>query len=544
MPAPSAKLAAVAEIRRPRGGYYPGDWVRPRPNPGGWTPIADTQEIHTGNRSTNRAGAFELYDAPVGVRLRVEQAAKSAPLVLEGGSGSDHMKPVRAWREDGALYALYDANGSILLARSEDGQRWRLVERVTERGGDRLKAVFEDPTAPPEGRFKGMGCDGGWFDPDTGERMDTGGEKGANEEAVRRWKAQEYQGPAYHGPRVELGGEVIGWTSPDRRRWRTLDAPLAPFPMDGGLSAGYDRATGHYFAYCRVHGMEIEPGAAPGVGSGSAEVGLVRRAIGLTRTRDFRSWPPPKLILAPDGQDGLDVSFYGCDYFPYPAFPNGVRDDLHGMLIQVYHQATDHVDSQIAFSRDGLFWHRPERRPIIPLGAPGEGDSGMVYSWGCGVIELPDGSWGSLYAGSSWVHNAGRPGGSPARGAALGDVAPAPPVRGGGAGRGPLHDPDRVPHARRAAPQLPLPAGRLGLGRAAARGAVARPLRRGAGLRLHLRRLRPAHRRCRGRRGDLERPQRRLAGRGDGRHPAAPVPGHGVRLRGVGFPCTMTTCTR
>ena len=139
----------------------------------------------------------------------------------------------------------------------------------------------------------------------------------------------------------------------------------------------------------------------------------MRRAIGLTRTRNFRSWPPPKLILAPDGQDGLDVSFYGCDYFPYPGSPNGARDDLHCMLIQVYHQATDHVDSQIAFSRDGLFWHRPERRPIIPLGAPGEGDSGMVYSWGCGLIELPDGSWGSLYAGSSWLHNAGRPADAP-----------------------------------------------------------------------------------------------------------------------------------
>ena len=158
----------MAEIRRPRGGYFPGDWVRPRPNPGGWTPIADTQEIHTGNRSTNRAGTFELYDAPIGVRLRVEQAAKSAPILLDGGSGEDHMKPVRAWREDGALYALYDANGSILLARSEDGHRWRHVERVTERGGDQLKAVFEDPTAPPEERFKGMGCDGGWYDPDTG----------------------------------------------------------------------------------------------------------------------------------------------------------------------------------------------------------------------------------------------------------------------------------------------------------------------------------------------------------------------------------------
>ena len=140
----SAKLAGVSTTRRPRGGYYPGDWVRPRPNPGGWTPIADTQEIHTGNRSVNRAGA-------------------------------------------------------IVLARSGDGHRWRQVAEVTERDGDQLKAVFEDPTAPPVERYKGMGCDGGWYDADTGARMDTCGEGGANEEAVRRWKAQEYQGPAYRG---------------------------------------------------------------------------------------------------------------------------------------------------------------------------------------------------------------------------------------------------------------------------------------------------------------------------------------------------------
>ena len=449
----------MAEIRRPRGGYFPGDWVRPRPNPGGWTPIADTQEIHTGNRSTNRAGTFELYDAPVGVRLRVEQAAKSAPLVLEGGSGEDHMKPVRAWREGGALYALYDANGSILLARSEDGHRWRHVERVTERGGDQLKAVFEDPTAPPEERFKGMGCDGGWYDPDTGERMDTGGEGGANEEARRRWEAQEYQGPAYRGPKVELGGEVIGWTSPDRRRWRTLDAPIAPFPMDGGLSAGYDEATGHYFAYCRVHGMELPAGAAPGVGAGSAEVGLVRRAIGLTRTRDFRSWPPPKLILAPDGQDGLDVSFYGCDYFPYPASsePGPRRPALHadpGL------PPGDRPRGQ----PDRL---QPRRPVLAPPGAAADhpaGRSGRGRQRHGVLLGLRADRPARRLLGIALrrlvLAAQRRPaGGRPAGRAALGDVAPAPPVRGGGAGRGPLHDPDGVPHARRAAAQLPLPAG-------------------------------------------------------------------------------------
>ena len=231
------------------------------------------------------------------------------------------MKPVRAWREGGALYALYDANGSI-LARPQRGRpsveaTW---SGVTERGGDQLKAVFEDPTAPPEERFKGMGCDGGWYDPDAGTRMDTGGEGGANEEAQRRWEAQEYQGPAYRGP----AGRAA-------RRGHRLDVPPTRRAVaDAGRAY---RAVSRWTAACRpattpppgttsptaaCTAWSSRPAPRPASGSGSAEVGLVRRAIGLTRTRDFRSWPPPKLILAPDGQDGLDVSFYGCDYFPLP----------------------------------------------------------------------------------------------------------------------------------------------------------------------------------------------------------------------------------
>ena len=214
------------------------------------------------------------------------------------------------------------------------------------------------------------------------------------------------------------------------------------------------------------------------------------------------------------------------------------------MLIQVYHQATDHVDSQIAFSRDGLFWHRPERRPIIPLGAPGEGDSGMVYSWGCGVIELPDGSWGSLYAGSSWVHNAGRPEG--ARPAEL-RWATWRPHRLCGV-EAPVEGRCTIPTVYRTRDDL-----RLNY-RCRPGGWVSVELLHAVPSRVHsdvdpvsgftfadCGRLTG---RRRGRGGDLERPQRHLARRGDGRHPAAPVPGHGVRVRGVGFPCTMTACTR
>ena len=48
----------------------------------------------------------------------------------------------------------------------------------------------------------------------------------------------------------------------------------------------------------------------------------------------------------------------------------------------------------------GYSGYRPERKAIIPVGPRGSGDEGMIYSWGSGLVELPDGYWGSIYGGS------------------------------------------------------------------------------------------------------------------------------------------------
>lgn len=390
-------------------GYYPGDWVRPRANSGAWRPLVDLTDVFPGHRAVGRSGAFELYDAPIGVRLAVEEAHKSGPLEFDGeveGLGNS----VRVWQGDDGYHLLYYQGGQVAYACSEDGLRWTLprlglIEHdgttrnnlVTDVGGDQFKAVFEDPTAPPEERFKGMGCEGAMVNSETGEVANEG-EGVTNEDIQRWWADQEYLGPEYTGPRLILKGRVIGWTSPDRIHWKRGDGILADFPMDGGLSVRYDERSGFFYGYCRVQGVaqeQFDP-----IGGGAPEAEIFHRAIGLTRTRDFHKWPAPKLVLFPDGQDDPDISFYGGDYFPYPG-----RDDLHCMLVQVYHHATDHVDSQMAFSRDGLLWQRPERTAIIPVGGPGAVDAAMVYSWGSGIVELPDGDWGSLYGGSNRLHN-------------------------------------------------------------------------------------------------------------------------------------------
>ena len=81
----------------------------------------------------------------------------------------------------------------------------------------------------------------------------------------------------------------------------------------------------------------------PQVGSGSIEVETQRRTIAFSHTRDFASWPAPKLILAPDAQDGYDTCFYGANYFLYPG-----RTDLHCMSVPLFHRHSGGMDVQVS----------------------------------------------------------------------------------------------------------------------------------------------------------------------------------------------------
>ena len=51
------------------------------------------------------------------------------------------------------------------------------------------------------------------------------------------------------------------------------------------------------------------------------------------------------------------------------------------MTVPVFHQRTGQMDVQIAFSRDGLIWYRPERQAIINLGPQGSDEDCMVGGW-------------------------------------------------------------------------------------------------------------------------------------------------------------------
>jgi hypothetical protein len=379
--------------------------ARIRRNGGSWNPLVDLADIYAGNRSTDRRGVYDLFDAPVGVSLRVEPADRSEPLLEAdapweaGGS----IGPLFLWKTDDGFHMLYETKSGTGYATSDDAYGWKRPDlgevevggssanNILEHGIVGSTGVFIDSHAPSEERFKAMGGDMAWYDPATCEPL-------GNEEAQKRYDAQEYGGDTYDGPRAEIWGRMLGWTSPDGRRWEALPEALGNRPVNGGISARWDDATKQYICYQQTMGFEAE--ALKGIGSASVEEETTRRTIAFSCTKDFRAWPAPKQIVVPDAQDPLDIDFYGANYFPYPG-----RTDLHTMIIPVFYRATDHVDTQIAFSRDGLFWTRPERRTLHGVGVPGSGDDCQVHSWRSGLVELPDGSWAVPYTGLSDLHN-------------------------------------------------------------------------------------------------------------------------------------------
>ena len=385
----------------------PQERKRIRYNSGAWNPLVDTTEVFPGNRNIDENGVFNLYDGAVGVRFRVEQADRSAPLleaVAEWERGSS-IGPLFIWNADDRWHMIYECTtaGKTCYATSIDGYQWHRPDLGQVNFGGSTKnnllasgivgatAVFLDPHAPPNERFKAMGSDMNWYDPDTLQRV-------IGPEAMRRWTKQQELGDEYQGPRAEIWGRTLGWVSSDGLDWKLLEESLGNRPVNGGISAYYDAHLDEYIGYLQIMGNTAE--LMPGIGTGQIEVETQRRTIGFSRTKDFRRWPAPKLILAPDGQDDLDISFYGANYFPYPG-----RTDLHAMIIPIYHQATEDMDSQIAFSRDGIFWYRPERRAVHTVGPPGSGDQCSAHPWRNGLVELPDGRWAVPYSANSTRHN-------------------------------------------------------------------------------------------------------------------------------------------
>ena len=127
--------------------------------------------------------------------------------------------------------------------------------------------------------------------------------------------------------------------------------------------------------------------------------GLKRRAVALTTTTNIMDWPQESLILWPDAFDDRwaipgsvqRTHFYGLSAFAYESMYIGflwifrateLDGDMPGYLVGP-------CFVELVSSHDGVHWTREEgdRPPLLPLGAAGAWDDGMVFTARSPVVE-------------------------------------------------------------------------------------------------------------------------------------------------------------
>jgi hypothetical protein len=159
-----------------------------------------------------------------------------------------------------------------------------------------------------------------------------------------------------------------GATSPDGIHW--TDVPRNPILEDPGDVGNFvwDARRRSYIGYPKVF-SEVR--------------GFRRRCVGFSETREFERWPRARLILAPDDEDDRGMfapdartEFYGLSAFPY--------QNLYVGFLWIYRleRGDERIWPELVYSGDGVEWNRipAPRLPVLPLGAAGAWDDGMIFT--------------------------------------------------------------------------------------------------------------------------------------------------------------------
>lgn len=194
-----------------------------------------------------------------------------------------------------------------------------------------------------------------------------------------------------------LGGDnpvgIYALRSMDGEHWEVKLPCILPGRGDrSGLY--FDGATGEYLFTTRAY-----YGYSPGFTPVEGEEVIKHRIIRLYRSRNLIDWQDFGIVFRFDDNDPPDAQIYGLQPFRCGA----------GFLafVEVHHQDIERLDTQLAWSSDGVRWQRVgQREAVLPLGGEGSWDSHWVQ-----VIPtppIPDGNrLRVFYSGADTKHASG-----------------------------------------------------------------------------------------------------------------------------------------
>lgn len=177
------------------------------------------------------------------------------------------------------------------------------------------------------------------------------------------------------GPSSKLGG--YRYRSKDGKDWRVIEGPLQVSGAGGGSFSYIHREPGGgYSAFLKSYqGMQEGDRIIPYDTTSHGSLRRLARRMSL----DGRTWNVETPVLGRDWRD--------ADYAQFMELcPIKVRGGYVAM-ITAYNAANQTTYLELAASRDGINWWRPDRRPALPNPPLGDYGGGMMWQMHHPIVE-------------------------------------------------------------------------------------------------------------------------------------------------------------
>lgn len=202
--------------------------------------------------------------------------------------------------------------------------------------------------------------------------------------------------------RQDVGGfrcvvAVFGAVSPDGIHWTLLPEPLMVQHADTLNTCYYDVDRQEYVAYVRAWQVNEK---APDMDEVNPDgwIGVGRRSIGRSTSKDFRHFSKPEIVLSTGADMAPSHLFYTNCKTTLPGIP-----DNHVMFPWIWELESDGGASWLYSSADGVVWSRVPGDPVVDTGAPGTPSGGYIVCSG-NLLEYPGEKWGLTYGAQPIPH--------------------------------------------------------------------------------------------------------------------------------------------
>lgn len=222
--------------------------------------------------------------------------------------------------------------------------------------------------------------------------------------ANKEWPYEMFvmRGPLYGGMKENKVGHLPGpkerlgtyrYHSKDGKAWVLTEGPLEAATGGGGdVSYVYrDSREGPYYSYFKVY-PKLREGDRIITYDNNPRGGL--RSVARRSSADGTHWGGETLVLARDWRDP--------DYAQFLEICPVKVEGGYVALVNYYDAAIQTMCLELAASRDGFHWWRPDRRAALPNAPLGDYGGGMMWQMHHPIVE--GGRMYVYYAGSEGIH--------------------------------------------------------------------------------------------------------------------------------------------